>query len=273
MQKKLLLIALILCCTELKAQLFSKPVFSGIYLQWGYSRDKYTKSDIHLHNGATYDFTLHDAVAKDKPDFDGFKTNPLDVTIPQNVIRIGVYLNKAHTHAIELNYDHAKYVVQDNQRVHITGQIHGEQIDKDTTITPWLIHFEHSNGANFYHLNYVGQQEIWKNKKRRLATAVWKLGAGVVIPKSDVTVFGKRLDNRFHVAGYILGAETGLRIYPLKNLFLETTVKGGFANYLNVLTVEGGSANHHFLYGEVTGSLGYDINFRKKKKADAAGQP
>ncbi len=270
MRKLFLLSILIIFFSQANAQflnkLFEKPVFSGIYLQWGYGRDKFSKSDIHLKNGSKYDFVVHDAVAHDKPDFDGFRTNPLDITIPQNSFRIGVYLNKDHTHAIELNYDHAKYVVTDYQQVHITGQIAGEAIDWDTTLRPYFLHFEHTNGANFYHINYVGQQELLKSKKRRVATAIWKAGAGVVIPKSDVTLMGKQLDNKLHVAGYILGLETGLRIYPLRNLFLEATVKGGFANYLNSLTVAGGTARHHFLYGEVLGFLGYDINFKKRHK-------
>lgn len=267
MHKSLFLAVFLVAGLQVSAQFFEKPVFSGVYLQWGYNRDKFSKSDIHFKNGSEYDFTLHQAVAHDKPDFSGFKNTPLDITIPQNSLRIGVYLNKAHTHAIELNYDHAKYVVTDYQQVHITGQIGGEQMDKDTTLKPSFVHFEHTNGANFYHLNYVGQERIWHNKKRTIASFVYKAGAGVVIPKSDVTIMGKRLDNRLHVAGYILGVETGLRIYPIKNLFLEATVKSGFANYLNVLTVEGGSARHHFYYAEVIGLLGYDINFKKKAKA------
>jgi len=266
MQKAALLVAtLLLSCLQLNAQLFEKPIFSGVYLQWGYGRDKFSNSTLHFHNGSKYDFTIHNAVARDQPDFSGFRTNPLDITIPQNSFRIGVFLNSKHTHAIELNYDHAKYVIKDGQRARMTGTIGDQTFDKDTTIGSPFLHFEHTNGANFYLLNYVGQQELWKNKKRTLATVVYKLGAGTMIPRSDVTVMGKRLDNTFHVAGYMLGTEAGLRIYPLKNLFFEATVKGGFANYLSVLTIGDGRARHHFWYGEVLGFVGYDINFKKKK--------
>lgn len=99
-----------------------------------------------------------------------------------------------------------------------------------------------------------------------MATVIWKAGAGIVVPRSDVTILGKQLDNKFHVAGYIAGVEGGLRFYPLKKLFLEATAKGGFANYLNVLTTgDEGRAHHHFFFGEVIGTVGYDINFRKKE--------
>jgi hypothetical protein len=84
----------------------------------------------------------------------------------------------------------------------------------------------------------------------------------VLIPKTDVTLFGKRLDNRFHVAGYCLGAEGGARIYPFSShLFFEGTAKTGFANYVNALTVDGGKAQHHFGYFELIGLVGYDIKF------------
>lgn len=72
---------------------------------------------------------------------------------------------------------------------------------------------------------------------------------------------GKRINNKFHVAGYCISAEAGMRLYPLKNLFLELNVKGGFANYINALAVEGGRLNHHFFYAETIGLIGYDIEW------------
>lgn len=249
---------------------FARPVFSGMYVQWGYNRDRFSKSDLHFSNGSKYDFTVHQAVAHDQPDFTGFRDAPIDITIPQNSYRIGAYLNPERTRAIEINFDHAKYVVTDPQRVHITGQIHGEPIDKDTTIANPFLHFEHTNGANFYHINYVSQHWFPELPGLPSRSYLWKIGAGVVVPRSDVTVMGKRLDNEFHVAGYIVGAELGSRIYPLKNLFLELNVKGGFANYLNVLTVEGGRAYHHFWYGEIIGLAGYDLNFGHHRKVNTS---
>lgn len=266
-----ILLAILLFQTQLvSAQLYERPVLTGMYFQWGYNRDKYSKSDLHFKNGSKYDFTVYNAAAGDQPNFNAFKEHPLDITIPQNVYRIGFYLNKKRTHAIEINYDHAKYVVADNQTLRIKGNINGEDIDKDTLIKRYFIHFEHTNGANFYLVNYVGIHDLLRNKKntRLMASAVWKLGAGVVIPKSDVILFGKQLDNKFHLAGYILGAEAGLRFYPLKKWFLEATGKGGFANYLNVLTTEAqGRAHHHFYYGEIIGTVGYEVSFKGKNKA------
>lgn len=95
-----------------------------------------------------------------------------------------------------------------------------------------------------------------------------KGGAGIVLPRSDGRILGKRFDNKYHIAGYIASAEAGMRFYPLRNFFLELNVKGGFANYLDVRTVDGGSARHQFWYGEMIGLAGYDLLFgRGRSKA------
>lgn len=271
MKKLLLAILVLLSFGSAQAQFlkFEKPRFSGMYVQWGYNRDWYSRSDIRVHDGENYDFTVYDVKALDQPDFDYFKEKPWDITIPQNSYRIGVYLNEKHTHAIELNYDHAKYVQVDSQTVRMKGHAYGNTFDADTNLLAYILHVEHTNGANFYHLNYVGQKEIWHNHKRNSpwATAVWKAGAGVVIPKSFVILFYEKLDNKYTIAGYILSGEAGFRFYPFRNFFLEATVKGGYANYVNALGIGDGRVSHDFWYGEVLGLIGYDINlnFLRKK--------
>lgn len=260
-----LLAVLVLVTFQATAQLFHKPVYSGIYFQWGYNRDKYSRSDLHLSKEGTYNITLHDAKATDQPNFKEFFKSPVDITIPQNSCRLGVYLNAAHTHAIELNFDHAKYVVTDSQRLHMTGELYGSALDVNRVIEHNYIHVEHTNGANFLMLNYVGQHEILSNKKRLLATVIWKGGGGIVIPKSYVIFMGRKLDNELHVAGCIFGAEGGLRFHVLKHLFMEATAKGGYADYFNALTVDGGKLSHHFFFGEIIGTAGYDLNFWAKK--------
>lgn len=270
MKKVLFLLLVVLVAQDVNAQLIKleKPHFSGMYFQWGYGRDKYTKSDIHFSDGDNYDFTLYDVPAKDKPDFSAFWDNPLDITIPQNSYRIGFYLNKKHTHAIEINYDHAKYVMVDYQTLRMKGMVNGRYVDHDTFIHRRYIHVEHTNGANFYMINYVGMKELLANKHntRPLATFLWKAGGGIVVPRSDIYLFGDRLDNKFHVAGYVFGLEFGARYYPIKNLFLEVDIKGGYANYLNSLAIGSGRIQHSFWFGEVLGFVGYDINFGKNAR-------
>jgi len=258
---------LLLLAGNLDAQI-PKPRLSGFYVQWGYNRDRYTRSDLHFSKAGEYDFTIHKAKARDQPDFSAFRDAPLDITIPQNSYRIGAYLNKEHTWAIEINFDHAKYVVTEPQTLRVTGQIYGQPIDQDSSITRKFVHLEHTDGANFYHVNYVRQHMLLHTRKtnRVLASVLGKIGAGIVVPRSEVELFGKKLNNKYNVAGYVISLEAGTRFYPFKNFFLEANVKAGFANYLNALAVEGGKLRHHFGYVEVIGLIGYDINLPMGKK-------
>ena len=112
------------------------PLFKGMYIQWGYNTEWYTKSNIHFKMSNGNDFTLHHARAEDKPDMDAVLKEPGDISIPQYNYRIGFYLNKSHTRAVEINFDHAKYDVKDFQTIHVTGTIDGRQVDGDSIMDP-----------------------------------------------------------------------------------------------------------------------------------------
>ena len=241
-----------------------------VYFSWGYNKDWFSKSDLHFSdNGApdpgnksditSYDFTIYDATARDRPGFkEILKT---DLTIPQYVYRLGYFFNEKM--GIEINFDHVKYVMNDFQTLRVKGTINGQYIDQDTTISPHdFLRFEHTNGANFLMFNLMRREQLLhsKNNKHKLS-AIAKVGAGVVIPKTDVTLFGKRVDNRFHIAGYCAGVEAGLRYEAYKYIFLEYTGKGVFANYTKVLTVGSGKANHHFWTFENILALGLQVPF------------
>ncbi|MEO7523748.1 MAG: hypothetical protein ABIT58_06610, partial [Ferruginibacter sp.] len=188
--------------------------------------------------------------------------------IPQYNYRVGFYLNKKHSRAIEINFDHGKYVVTDGQRVRVTGKIDGKPVDGDSILNREnFLHFEHTDGANWLHINYVKQHVLFTTKKTGapLLSYIWKAGAGINIPRTDFTWRGERLNNRFHVAGYNIGVEGGARFYPLKKFFFEFTGKTGYVRYVNALadtpTEKGNRATHGFGYFELIGLIGYDINF------------
>jgi hypothetical protein len=224
----------------------SKKGKGTLYLAWGYNLDWYSNSDLHFKNTGSdnYDFTLFAVRAKDRPGFDQIMS--MEISIPQYVYRVGYYFNKKHDIGVEINFDHSKYVMIQDQRVHIKGQIHGEAMDKDTVLNGDFLRFEHTNGANFLMGNFLMRKDIsHSSNKKHWLSAVLKTGAGIVIPKTDVALFGTRIDNRFHVAGWIAGVETGLR-YDFRHFFVEGTGKGTFANYSDVLAIGTGKANHHF---------------------------
>jgi hypothetical protein len=233
------------------------------YAAWGYNRDWFSKSDLHFHDSGTdnYDFTLYDVKAKDRSGFSQILRTAItgDISIPQYVYRFGYYFNNKHDIGVEINFDHSKYVMINNQTVQITGQIHGVQMDKDTVLYDNFLRFEHTNGANFMMGNFIKRKNfLHSGNNRHWLSAIVKTGFGIVIPKTDVTIFGNRLDNKFHVAGWITGVETGLR-YDFRHFFMEFTGKGTFADYSDVLVIGTGKANHHFWCAEAILNAGFQF--------------
>ncbi|MEO6901721.1 MAG: hypothetical protein ABI315_01040 [Bacteroidia bacterium] len=229
----------------------------SFYVGWGYNKDWFSKSDLHFKNTSNeynpitknndyYNFTVYNAKAKDRTGFKDILHT--DLTIPQYVYRIGYFFNKKYDLGIEINFDHVKYVVRDYQTLRVKGLIKNQIIDQDTLISPIdFLHFEHTNGANFMMLNFVKRQQFISSKKgNHHLSGIAKIGAGIVIPKTDVFLFGQEVDNRFHIAGYCMGFETGLRYDAFKYLYLEYTGKIAFANYTNVLVIGAGKAHHTF---------------------------
>ena len=243
-------------------------LLDGMYFQWGYNTEWYTKSNIHFKMSNGNDFTLHKAKANDKPDMGAVLKTPGDLSIPQYNYRLGFYLDKKRLTSIELNFDHAKYVVTDGQRVRVTGTIDNQKVDGDSVLNRFdFLHLEHTEGANWLHINYVKQKTLVTTHKnsRPLLNLIGKIGGGINIPRTDFTWRGDRLNNNFHIAGYNFGAEGGARFYPLKRLFLEFTAKTGYVRYVNALsnttTLKGNRVTHGFGYIELIGLAGYDIYF------------
>ena len=255
---------------QLKAQKFK---LHGMYLQWGYNTEWYTKSNIHFKLANGSNFILHNVKANDKPDLEGIYEKPFEISIPQYNYRIGFYLNHNKTRAIEINFDHTKYVVTDGQKVKVTGTIEGIPVMGDSVLNRnTFLHFEHTDGANFLHFNYVWKKPLLFQKKQQLhrLDLMAKLGAGINIPRTDITWKGDRLNNKFHIAGYNISTEVGLQYYFSKRFFLEGTAKTGFVKYTNALAntnqFKNSFAKHSFGYIELIGLIGYDIAFKNKKK-------
>ena len=248
------------------------------YGTWGYNRWAFTKSTIHFKNTGTssysdpthgpYDFTIYDAVAHDSPDFDKIK-DVVNITIPQFSVRAGIYFNNKRDEGFEINYDHAKYVVDDAQKIHLKGTVLGKVQDKDTILAAPYFHFEHTDGANFWMGNYIKRWRIFTSKNGNNSIG-WmiKSGLGVVIPRTDVTIFGSRLNNRWHMAGFVGGFETGIRANVLKHICIEFTGKAAYADYLwcYVQYKGNGNANHRFGTVGAILSVGYQFDAILNKK-------
>lgn len=249
----------------------SKPTF---YIGWGYNRDWYSKGNVRLQNNNpqlingtyyTYDFTVYNAKAHDRPQFDQIY-DVANITIPQFSVRAGFFLNNKNDLGLEFNYDHAKYVVQDYQKVRVKGQINGQYFDKDTILDPnTFLHYEHTDGANFFMLNVIKRWKLItsKNNNNNIGLIV-KPGLGFVYPRTDVTIFGSRVNNDWKISGVVGGVEVGMRTEFLNHGYLEFTGKGGYANYINTL-VQGkgyGKASNSFWFFEAILILGYQFKLQ-----------
>jgi len=248
----------------------SKIGKGSFYFAWGYNKDWYSKSTIHFKNLSNeynpvtgnhdyYDFTLYNLNARDHLGVQHLLTTP--ISIPQYVYRMGYFFNDKHDLGIEINFDHAKYIVNDYQTAHIKGNIRGTELDKDTVLDPQkFLHFQHTNGANFLLINLMKRQKLFvsKNKKHWLSS-ITKVGVGIVVPRTFVTMWGQNSSNFWNIAGFCSAIETGLRYEAFKHVYLEYTVKGTYADYTDVLLIGSGRANHHFWAFENILTLGYQF--------------
>ena len=128
--------------------------------------------------------------------------------------------------------------------------IYGVPINKDTLIDPnTFLHFEHTDGANFLMVNFIKKFQLFKTKRDHFnLSLITKCGAGTVIPRTDVRMFGNRINNKFHIAGVIVGLELGFRATFFKYAFIDLGGRGTYAYYINSL-VQGkgnGRADHIF---------------------------
>ena len=115
------------------------------YLSWGYNTEWYTRSTVHIRqNSLGNDYEMVKVNGHDHRGWDTGLFNK-DLTIPQYNYRLGYFFSKNRNWAIELSFDHTKYIIADGQNVHIRGKLN----HKDQDI---FIPFTLQNGF-YYYLN------------------------------------------------------------------------------------------------------------------------
>ncbi|GAB4025880.1 hypothetical protein [Spirosoma koreense] len=276
MNRKSLLAAVWLCgCCQLSLAQQSIPektlklgkMHGSFYLTWGYNRDWYTPSTIRFRNTTTdnYDFTFIKAKAHDRPDMDNFyKLNSL--TIPQYDLSLGYFFNNKQDLGVEVSWNHLKYVVTDNQVIHVQGQIRERQIDKDTLVTPDFVHLQHTNGNNYLMLNLVKRQKLWQSRNFRLS-AIGKVGGGPLISYTISTVLGNNDDGYFHYHGIVAGLSTGLKLDIVEYFFLQTELQGAWVDYTNTRlgADHQGLSTQHFYSLQYIYAFGFNYPIGKRK--------
>jgi len=228
----------------------------------GFHRVFFTNSNIHFQDTKTlnYDFTLYKVKAKDDNDGKVGK----DVTAPQYSVRFGYIYNNQKGLGVEFSYDHVKYIATQGQRVRIKGQINGKYMDRDTTINPDFLEYEHTDGANYYMLNFVKRKNLLRSvNNKHLLNLMLKPGIGIGLPRTDSRIMGFHRDDKYHVAGYVIGMDGSLRYDFLRNFYLETGVRTAYAHYGDVLIFGEGRADQHWFSLQAILVAGFQFHTKK----------
>lgn len=238
----------------------------NIYFYWGWNRGLFSKSDIHF-KGDNFDFTLQDVKAHDKPSSDiNNYINPFNVSIPQTNFRIGFFIKNNYT--ISAGFDHMKYVVTENQVTKISGTISNTEtiydrsyLNDDITISPDFLKFEHTNGLNYINIDGRRFDEILNLNKIRI-NVTEGIGVGMLIPKTNTTLFNKNNNDEYHISGYGVSAVIGVNISFFKFFFIQSEVKNGFINMpdIRIASDNKAQASQSFLFTQFNIVLG--ANFR-----------
>lgn len=243
------------------------------YFSWGYSRDYWSPTDIHISQPSLgNDFTIHQVKAIDLAQWDSGIFNK-GITTPQWNLRLGRFIDSDKTYAIELNIDHTKYSTKEDQTAHITGTIDNKSVDFDKTLTPDYFRYWLHNGANHIMVNLAHRRALLGELNHNFSLAgLLKGGIGFMFPHVSNTVLGKENDvgtkswnhlvgvnsGWWQIKGWTIGAEAGARWVLIMPLYLEFSWKIAYSS-LKRVPVYQGSAEHSLLMNEGIASIGYTI--------------
>jgi hypothetical protein len=144
--------------------------------------------------------------------------------------------------------------------MHMTGMIRENIYDKDTVVTPGFVHFEHTNGNNYAMVSAVRQLTLLNSRTgNHQLNTLFKIGGGILFPKTDSYIMGNHNDGPFQFSGYVVGISANLRYVMYKYFYLETSLKGAYADYTHAKLYEKGFAQHRFYSLQAIGSIGVSI--------------
>ncbi|MBS1581841.1 MAG: hypothetical protein JST66_06520 [Bacteroidetes bacterium] len=216
-------------------------------VDWGWNRSAYTRCDIRF-TGSDHDFTLRDVKATDRPtavSVDPY-LNPLRITIPQTNFTLRYFLSDRYS--IALRFDHMKYVLVQDQRVHMDGRITdaqsdyaGTYVDAPVTLAEPFLTYEHSDGLNYIHGEASRHDRVATLFRSHAALELAEgLGLGILLPRTACRFLGKPLSDDYHLSGYGLSGRVAAVLVLFDRFLLQAEAKGGYIGLPDVRT----SADH-----------------------------
>lgn len=245
------------------------------YFSWGYSRQQYSPSDIHVSQPSLgNDFTVHQAGASDFPASveNSLKSLiNLDFTNPQENLRVGKFMNPEKTFAIEFSLDHSKYNTEIDQTVPVSGTIAHAPAPANMVLSEKNFAYALHNGLNHLMVNAVWLHHLAGTAQQSgHLQLISRAGAGILLPHADNTILGKENQvgpkneniccfsrgDWWQVNGWTAGVEVGFRYTVYKSIFLELTSKLAYGA-LRGVPVYQGSADQNIWMTEQVLSTGF----------------
>ncbi|MCD6012252.1 MAG: hypothetical protein K0Q79_2114 [Flavipsychrobacter sp.] len=234
----------------------------SLYFSWGYNKEWYTRSNVHVKQSEQgNDYKLMNVKSHDNPGWnEKGSIFAKQLTIPQYNYRLGYYFNEKQDLAIEINFDHTKHIIQDGQNVRMKGTFNGNAVDSNVTFSHANgCYYYLNNGANFFLINIVKRWGLYSSRKYPFRVDfTGKFGIGPVVPHVENSFFGQRNDPHFQLGGWNTGIETALRATITRFAYLEFAQKVDYARYSN-LKIYNGTARQSFGTYELILSLGLTI--------------
>ena len=241
-----------------------KKFIKEVYFSWGYNKEWYTHSSLHVSQPALgNDYTLQHVQAHDHPGWDeALLTKQL--SIPQYNYRLGFLLDEKRGWGFEINFDHTKYIIAD-QNAHIQGKLENHPVDSTIAFNSANgFYYFLNNGANFLLFNVTKRYHLLATRNEKIKLDFYgKLGVGPVIPHTQNSLFGQPNHQGFQFGGWNTGAEGVIRATFFRYLYLEYSNKFDYARYSGV-NVYLGKARQAFGTYEMILSLGIDIPTSRK---------
>jgi hypothetical protein len=228
------------------------------YFSWGYSRQQYAPSDIHISQpGLGNDFTVHQAAASDFPSSPSDTVQSffgLDFTNPQENVRVGKFMNPEKTFAIEFSLDHSKYNTDFGQTVSVTGVQSGQPANQNLTLDKQNFTYALHNGLNHLMVNAVWLKHLaGPVQKPGDLQLISRAGAGILLPHADNTILGNEnqvgpknqniccfaSNDWWQINGWTAGVEVGVRYTIYKSIYLELTQKVAYGALRSVPVYQG----------------------------------
>ena len=236
-----------------------KKFIKEVYLSWGYNKEWYTRSSVHVSQPSLgNDYTMEHVRGHDHPGWDEGLFNKA-LSIPQYNYRLGFLLDEKRGWGFEINFDHTKFIIAD-QNVRIKGLMNNHPVDTAVAFNEGNgFYYYLNNGANFLLFNVTKRWHLLATRDEKVKVDGFaKFGVGPVIPHTQNQLFGQSNHPGFQLGGWNTGAEGVIRATFFNAFYLEYSNKLDYARYSG-LNVYEGKAHQAFGTYEMILSLGITI--------------